>query len=211
MAFDIVKIEDQHLGQIVDVHMKAFPTFFLTFLGPGFLKEFYKSFIYDQAGIGFVAIDETNGNVLGAVVGPFVPAGYFKRLLKKRWYAFCLASFAAVLKKPTIIKRLVRAVFYRGETPSGPPRALLSSIAVSPQAQGQGVGQALVKRWVQEVEQRGGSGCFLTTDVENNESVNRFYQRLGWKIESVYTTPEGRRMNRYTLDFPQKSKEHNNG
>ena len=201
MAFDIIKIEVRHLGQIVDVHMKAFPTFFLTFLGPSFLKEFYKSFIYDQAGIGFVAVDAANGNVLGAVVGPFVPTGYFKRLLKRRWYAFCLASIAAVLKNPTIIKRLFRAVFYRGEAPSGPPRALLSSIAVSPQAQGQGVGQALMKRWIEEVEHRGGTGCFLTTDVENNESVNRFYQRLGWKIESIYTTPEGRRMNRYVYNF----------
>jgi ribosomal protein S18 acetylase RimI-like enzyme len=206
MAFDIIKIEDRHLSQIVDVHMKAFPTFFLTFLGPRFLKEFYKSFIYDQAGIGFVAIDSANGNVLGAVVGPFVPAGYFKRLLKKRWYAFCLASITALLKKPTIIKRLFRAVFYRGETPSGPPRALLSSIAVSPQTQGQGVGQALVKRWVEEVALRVGTGCFLTTDTENNESVNRFYQKLGWKLESTYTTPEGRKMNRYIFDLPQKFK-----
>jgi colanic acid biosynthesis glycosyl transferase WcaI len=205
MAFDIVKIEDRHLGQIVDVHVKAFPSFFLTFLGPGFLKEFYRSFIQDPAGIGFVAMDSNTYTVLGAIVGPFVPDGYFKRLLKKRWYAFCLASIAAVLKKPAIVKRLFRAVFYRGEAPSGPPRALLSSIAVSPQAQGQGVGQALVKRWVQEVERRGGTGCFLTTDAENNESVNRFYQRLGWKIESAHTTPEGRKMNRYILDLPPKA------
>jgi ribosomal protein S18 acetylase RimI-like enzyme len=206
MAFDIIKIEDRHLGRIVDVHIKAFPTFFLTFLGPSFLKEFYKSFIYDQAGIGFVAIDTANQTVLGAIVGPFVPDGYFKRLLKKRWYAFCLASMSAVLKKPTIIKRLFRAVFYRGEAPSGPPRALLSSIAVSPQAQGQGIGQALVKRWVEEVENRGGTGCFLTTDAKDNESVNRFYQKLGWKIESTHTTREGRMMNRYILDFAQESK-----
>jgi colanic acid biosynthesis glycosyl transferase WcaI len=211
MAFDIIKIQDRHLDQIADVHMKAFPTFFLTFLGPGFLKEFYRSFIYDQAGIGFVAIDSVKQTVLGAVVGPFEPAGYFKRLLKKRWYAFCLASIAAVLKKPTIIKRLFRAVFYRGEAPSGLSRALLSSIAVSPQAQGQGVGQALMKKWAAEVEHRGGTGCFLTTDAENNESVNRFYQKLGWKIESTYPTPEGRTMNRYILDFVKKSKEHNNG
>jgi ribosomal protein S18 acetylase RimI-like enzyme len=204
MAFDIVRIEARHLGQIVDVHMKAFPNFFLTFLGPRFLREFYGSFIYDEAGIGFVAVDSANGNVLGVIVGPSVPAGYFKRLLKKRWYAFCLASVAAVLKKPSVVKRLFRAVFYRGESPSGPQRALLSSIAVSPQAQGQGVGQALVKRWVGEVEQRGGTGCFLTTDALDNDSTNRFYQKLGWQIESTFVTPQGRKMNRYIFDLPPK-------
>lgn len=207
MAFEIVKIKAQHIGQVVDVHMKAFPKFFLTFLGPRFLKEFYGSFIYDQAGIGFVAVDTANGDVLGVVVGPFVPAGYFKRLLKKRWYAFCLASITAVLKKPAIIGRLFRAVFYRGEAPSGPVRALLSSIAVSPQTQGQGVGQALVKRWVEEVEHRGGTGCFLTTDALDNEGTNRFYQKLGWQIESTFVTPEGRKMNRYVFDLPPKERE----
>ena len=205
MTFDIVEIETRHIDRIVDVHMKAFPNFFLTFLGPRFLKEFYKSFVYDKTGIGFVAEDTATGDVLGAIVGPFVPTGYFKRLLRKRWYAFCLASTAAVLKRPTIIKRLFRALFYRGEAPAGQQRALLSSVAVSPKAQGQGIGQALVKRWVNEVRRCGGTGCYLTTDVENNEKVNSFYQNLGWRIESTYTTPEGRMMNRYIFDLPQKS------
>jgi colanic acid biosynthesis glycosyl transferase WcaI len=204
MAILITHIEDRHLDEIVSVHIKAFPTFFLTFLGPRFLKEFYKSFIYDNAGIGFVAEDSSTGNILGAIVGPLFPDGYFKRLLKKRWYAFCLASISAVLKRPAIIKRLYRAVFYRGESPTGPKRALLSSIAVSPDAQGRGVGKALVQKWVEEVRLRGGTGCFLTTDAQKNERINSFYQKLGWKIESSYTTPEGRQMNRYILDLAQK-------
>jgi len=205
MEYDIVEIETRHIDRIVDVHIKSFPTFFLTFLGPRFLKEFYKSFTYDKTGIGFVAVERNTHDILGVIVGPLVPAGYFKRLLKKRWYAFCLASTAAILKRPTIINRLFRAVFYRGEAPSGPQRALLSSIAVSPQAQGQGIGQALVKRWAEEVHRHGVTGCFLTTDAYNNDKVNGFYQGLGWKIESSYTTPEGRVMNRYIFDLPQES------
>jgi len=59
---------------------------------------------------------------------------------------------------------------------------------------------------VGEVRRRGGSGCFLTTDAENNEKVNSFYQKLSWKIESTYKTSEGRVMNRYVLDLPEKAK-----
>ena len=204
MAFEIEKIEPQYIDEIVDVHINAFPTFFLTFLGPRFLKEFYKSFIYDKTGIGFVAIDKDTHKLLGVIVGPLGPAGYFKRLLRKRWYAFCLASTAAVLKRPIVIKRLFRALFYRGQAPSGPQRALLSSIAVSPDIQGQGVGQALVRKWGEEVRRRGGTGCFLTTDAQNNDRINDFYQKLDWRIESTYMTPEGRLMNRYILDLVQK-------
>lgn len=201
MNVQIERLSTEHIHKAVDVHMKAFPTFFLTFLGPGFLRHFYASFAEDAAGIGFVAIDPETREIIGVVVGPLIPDGYFKRLLKRKWWAFCLASLKAVLRRPSICKRLFRAVFYRGEAPTGPKRALLSSIAVSPNCQKGGIGRALVNRWVQEVGDRGQTGCFLTTDADGNEAVNAFYQRLGWKIDSSYSTPEGRRMNRYVYDI----------
>ena len=201
MDVKILPLTNQGIKEVVDIHMQAFPDFFLTFLGPGFLKEFYKSFLYDDQGIGFVAIE--NSRILGAIVGPFKPAGYFKRLLCRKWYAFCFASIGAVLKKPTIVKRLFGAVFYRGQAPQGKNRALLSSIAVSPDAQRKGVGKALVMKWHDAVGARGGKGAFLATDTENNNVVNSFYRNLGWKLESTYETPEGRKMNRYIYDFEE--------
>lgn len=201
MDVKILPLTNQGIKEVVDIHMQAFPDFFLTFLGPGFLKEFYKSFLYDDHGIGFVAIE--NSRILGAIVGPFKPTGYFKRLLCRKWYAFCFASIGAVLKKPTVVKRLFRAVFYRGQAPQGKNRALLSSIAVSPDAQRKGVGKALVMKWLDAVGARGGKGAFLTTDTENNNVVNSFYHSLGWKLESTYETSEGRKMNRYIYDFEE--------
>jgi GNAT superfamily N-acetyltransferase len=192
----------QHIDAVVAVHLRAFPGFFLTFLGPRFLREFYGSFLVDPTGIAFVAAAEGGGEVLGSVVGPLVPAGYFKRLLKRRWWAFCLASAAAVLRRPSVVRRLFRAVFYRGESPPGGARALLSSVSVAPEAQGQGVGRALVDAFAWEVRRRGGRGCFLTTDAEGNEADNRFYAVCGWRLESTFTRPDGRTMNRYVLDFP---------
>jgi ribosomal protein S18 acetylase RimI-like enzyme len=202
MTYKITPLQHTHLKPAVAVHLKAFPGFFLSFLGPGFLKEFYQSFIEDKVGIGFVAWDESSGNLAGVIVGPLVPDGYFKRLLKRKGWAFCLASVTAVLKKPSVIKRLFRAVFYRGESPSHTEGlALLSSIAVSPDIQAKGVGGMLVDAFIQEVQRRGGKGIFLTTDAENNDKVNRFYQKLGFSLESSYATPEGRQMNRYIRIF----------
>lgn len=206
MAYKIVEIESRHIDKIVDVHMKAFPNFFLTFLGPSFLKELYRSFAESPNSIGFVAVDAHSGQVIGVIVGPLVPQGYFRSLLIRRWWVFCLASIGAVLRRPAIIKRLFRALFYRGEPPPGPERALLGSIAVLPQVQRRGVGQALVEKWLKEVKQHGCCGCYLTTDADNNGKINNFYQKLGWRIESTYKTPEGRVMNRYVIDFPEKSK-----
>jgi len=194
---------DVHINSVVDVHMRAFPNFFLTFLGPRFLREFYRSFLVDSTGVGFVAEDTRTKNVLGVIVGPVRPEGYFKRLLKRRWWAFCLASITVVIKRPASVRRLFRAVFYRGAPLPGPPRSLLSSIAVCPDAQRYGIGRLLVEAWLREVHRRGSSGCYLTTDAQDNEVVNNFYQKIGWKLHSSFTTPEGRRMNYYVLDFSQ--------
>lgn len=202
MPFHVEPLAPHHVDTVVAVHLRAFPGFFLTFLGPRFLREFYGSFLADPTGIAFVAVDDPTGDVLGSVVGPMVPAGYFKRLLKRRWWAFCLASAAAMLKRPSVVRRLFRAVFYRGESPPGGARALLSSISVAPEAQGRGVGRALVDAFVCEVRRRGGRGCFLTSDAQGNEAVNRFYAVCGWRLESTFTRPDGRTMNRYVLDFP---------
>jgi len=168
-------------------------------------SEFYSSFLVDPAGVGCVALGNKTDTLLGAIVGPLTPDGYFKRLLKRRWWAFCLASVTAVLKRPTVIKRLFRAVFYRGEALPGPKRSLLSSIAVLPSAQGHGIGKALVNAWCNEIKTRGSSGCFLTTDADNNDRINQFYQHCGWQLTDTKTTPEGRRMNYYIFDFPQNS------
>jgi len=200
LGFTVEPLTPLHLDSVVRIHLQAFPSFFLSFLGPRFLREFYASFQVDPVGMGFVACSPS-GAVLGAVVGPLNPQGYFKRLLQRRWWAFGLAAAGAVLRRPSCVPRLLRAVFYRGESPAGPIRALLSSIAVAPTAQGRGVGRALGLRWVEEARRRGADGCFLTTDAEGNDGTNTFYQRLGWRRQSSFVTPEGRRMNRYIVDF----------
>ncbi len=201
MGYRIVKLDRRHVEEIVAVHLRAFPAFFLTFLGPRFLREFYRSFVEESSAIAWIAEDEGSGRVLGGVVGTDAPSGYFRRLLVRRWWAFGLASVGAVFRKPSTARRMFRAVSYRGDAPAGPSRALLSSIAVAPEAQGSGLGRALVCRWVEEVRIRSCPGCYLTTDAEGNDVVNRFYQRLGWKVNHSFTTPEGRRMNQYVIDF----------
>jgi GNAT superfamily N-acetyltransferase len=202
MNYVIVPFEKRHLYSVVSIHLKAFPNFFLSFLGAGFLREFYAAFLKEPTGLAFVAQEEkVGGNVLGVIVGTEQPAGFFKRLLIKKWWAFFFASMNALKKGPRISFRLFRALFYRGDIPPGISAALLSSIAVIPEAQGLGVGRLLIDRWLYEARQRGVPACYLTTDAECNDAVNKFYVRGGWKIDSIVLTPEGRKMNRYIYSF----------
>jgi ribosomal protein S18 acetylase RimI-like enzyme len=78
------------------------------------------------------------------------------------------------------------------------------SIAVRPEVEGQGIGQHLTTAFCQELSKRGVPAVCLTTDHDNNERVNQFYQRLGFQVYRVFTTPEGRAMNEYVISLPMK-------
>ena len=182
---------------VVDAHIAAFPTFFLTTMGRGFLRTFYRAFVGEPSAVALKAFDHSH-EFLGFVVGTVEPAGFFKRLLKRRWWAFAGYSALATLRTPRYAARLLRAVAYRG----GPVRpagyALLSSLAVLPIAQGRGVGKKLVAAWTAHVSDLKRPGMYLTTDAENNEATNKFYQGIGLIPSATYRTKEGRRMNVYT-------------
>jgi ribosomal protein S18 acetylase RimI-like enzyme len=199
-------LTEHYVDNVVEIHLRAFPNFFLSFLGPKFLREYYTAFVHERSGIAFVAKEEEKEELLlGVVVGTEKPAGFYRRLLIRRGWAFCLASVDALRKRPTIGFRLLRALFYRGNRSPSMSGALLSSIAVIPEAQGLGIGRLLANTWLNEVHRRGIPICYLTTDAENNEAVNSFYLQGGWRIDSVFKTPEGRKMNRYVYVFKDNS------
>lgn len=200
MSTTLLPLNAADIDDAAQLHERAFPTFFLSSLGQPFLRQFYRGFLADPSAVTVVA-REDSGAVLGTVVGTTQPDGYFSRLLRRRLVGFVGASIRAVLRTPTAVPRLMRAVRYRGVAGERVEGALLSSICVSPDAQGSGIGRRLVAAWEQRALELGACTAYLTTDAVDNESVNAFYRRCGWQVRSSYTTAEGRRMNLYTKDL----------
>jgi len=190
-------MEQNHIGSVVEVHLRSFPSFFLTFLGERFLQLLYQGIVTCTNGIGYVWTE--NGHVVGFVAGTTAPAGFYRRLLLTLWWQFGWAALGAAIRRPTIIPRLLRAFLYPSRTSASLDAATLMSIAVDPTAQGQGVGRRLVVAFLDEARRCGARRVNLTTDREDNEAVNRFYQRLGFTCVQSYTTPEGRAMNEYEI------------
>ncbi|MBB4735682.1 glycosyltransferase involved in cell wall biosynthesis/GNAT superfamily N-acetyltransferase [Micrococcus cohnii] len=195
----------RHVRAAAALHKAAFPDFFLSSLGEGFLREFYSGFLQDPDAVTTIIEDEDQ-RLLGVAVGSRNPEGFFSRLLKRRLLGFGLRSAGIVAKDPRKAPRLLAGLAYRGGTSERPPAdaALLSSICVAPEAQGTGTGRRLLERWCEQVVRSGRTHAMLTTDADANDAVNAFYRRSGWTVESEYTTPQGRRMYRYEkrLDSP---------
>ena len=96
------------LTAVVAVHLQAFPGFFLSFLGAGFLAELYHGVLEDPAGITLVS--ERDGQVEAFIAGTSEPCGFYRRLLARRGWRFVLASLRPLLRRPYILGRLWRAL-----------------------------------------------------------------------------------------------------
>lgn len=193
----------ENLDVVVQIHIRGFPDFFLTFLGPSFLRLLYHNIVVDPEGILLVA--EVDGTVAGFVAGVTHQDGFYRRLIRRQKWSFAWAALGAALRRPAIIPRLWRALQRPSDAAESTAGACLMSIAVSPAFQRQGIGKQLVEAFCQELAARGEMAVCLTTDRDHNEAANHFYQRLNFKLVRSFTTPEGRAMNEYVRNLQEDS------
>lgn len=194
------------LEAVVEIHIESFPGFFLTFLGHNFLALLYKSIHCDPEGV--VLVVASNARIEGFAAGVAQQMGFYDRLIKKHKWAFAVAALKALIKRPTIAQKLLRALNRPHDVQESAAEASLMSIAVRPDAEGKGIGRGLVRAFCQTLVERGIGTVALTTDRDNNERANRFYQRLGFCLSRSYLTPDGRAMNEYVMSLREHTDQH---
>lgn len=193
----VTELQDKTaVKDIAKLHMSAFPTFFLTQLGSGFLELLYEGFIEDPRSGILVSTDET-GLIQGFLAYSTDYSGFFKHLVKKHLLAFAWYAALAALRHPSFSLRLLRAFEKSDEVARPEAYVELSSIAVRPNCESRGVGRSLITHLIGMVDFETYEYISLETDAENNDDVNRFYQNNGFKLERTYSTKEGRKMNEY--------------
>jgi GNAT superfamily N-acetyltransferase len=193
----ITVVGPEDVDGVVAIHLRAFPTFFLSILGSRFLRCLYSEIIADPSGIAWQC--SHNGQMVGLVAGTSEPTNFYRRLLTRRWWRFGLAAIAPILRRPSIIPRVLNAFRKPSESRRLSGHGELMSIAVCPEAQGKGIGRLLVGAFLSECRRRGLEGVSLTTDAAENGAVNGFYRRLGFSVSQSFATAQGRLMNEYQI------------
>jgi ribosomal protein S18 acetylase RimI-like enzyme len=185
------------LNEVVQLHIRAFPDFFLTSLGTGFLRELYINFLKDDSTIFKVVQNE--GHIKGFVVGSLKPDELFKTMLYHKGYKFLFYAIKALIKNPVLVSgKLFYAMKYRGDHPKKTRNAaLLSSIGVDPGSSKSGIGSMLIKTFCDEAFSKNANAVYLTTDKVKNDRVNSFYIKNGFQLESTFEKMNGRMMCRY--------------
>lgn len=184
--------------RVVEIHLAAFPGFFLSFLGARFLRVFYS----EAVALREICLVATSGGaVVGFTMGSAHPGGFYGKLIKRRLFAFGLAALPAVLRRPSTALRVARALLKPKQAAKAAGIATLLSIGVDPSTQGTGAGKALVLAFFDEARRRGAAVVDLTTDKVDNERTNAFYRNLGLSVAREIVTPEGRILNEYEIDL----------
>jgi ribosomal protein S18 acetylase RimI-like enzyme len=189
------------IDAVVAVHLEAFPGFFMTQLGPRFLREYYRCVVEYPRGI--LLTEDSGGDCLGFVAGFVDPASFYRELRHYR-VRLGLAACVGLVMRPRRLATLLANYRRAGGAAQQPPdvrAAELSSLAVAPNAAGKGVGSRLVHAFIEAVVALGADRVRLTTGAHDNDAVNTFYQRLGFTCVRAFEARRGRVLNEYVLEI----------
>jgi len=200
MNIEIRPVMYKDIDNIVQIHIRAFSGFFMTKLGGNFLKVYYRT-VFDYSGKIFLAA-EYDGLLIGFVAGFIDPAKFYS-LMKDRKIRFALSILPSLFRNPRLILQVWRN-FRRindSNNESNKIEVELASIAVDPSYTRKGCGKLLVKAFLEKAQQLGADVVYLTTDAQNNDAVNYFYQSLGFILYRTFETSSDRIMNEYRFYF----------
>lgn len=203
MEVTVTLLKDKKkVNEVVDIHMKSFSGFFLTFLGKGFLKQLYKGFLEEENSGLIVAFDEDK-KILGFLAYSSNLSGFYKYLIKKHLISFGWYAMLGFFRNPKIFFRLIRAFAYSREAKREEKYIELSSIGVLPISENLGIGSRLID-YLKKLNFEGYQYIKLETDAINNDIANNFYRKNGFILNHSYFTPEGRKMNEYRWNIKDK-------
>ena len=186
--------EEKDLSQVADVHVAAFPGFFLTMLGHSFLKVMYRAFLMSRGSV-FV-VDELDGRVLGFAVGVRMSVGKDRKLAMKFFPQFMVAILPGIARSPIkVVRRVFTQLLSEGGQPEMPAGCVvLRSIGILPETKGTGVANRLLAAFEHVACEQGANAVALTTDADNNERAIGFYLKHGYRIQQNFKQDGSRKM-----------------
>ena len=204
----IPQVEVRELGpgdldEVLRVHRAAFPRFFLTRMGPSFLRAYYRLVLEEEGGLLLGAL--RRDCLLGFAAGFSHPERFYTRMRRSK-ARFFIPGILGLLRNPGLLIHFLwnmRTLKTRhGDTRSaGENEAELASIAVHPDQARQGIGEALATAFFAGMARLGAGGVTLTTDADGNDAVLAFYNRLGLSQREIFDAGGGRRKVRLSIDL----------
>lgn len=186
-------VEQKEYASLVKLHLKAFDDFFLTTLGYGFLKTYYRSALKSKDSIAVCAVNDKN-EIVGFSIGCIQSKGFHKKLIMNNFVHFSFEAVKILFTNPKAIIRLMNNLEKDSNQNDDGNYSELLSIAVSPDCKGLGIGKELIKAFEAEAILKGSKKIALTTDFDRNDDVIAFYKKTGYEVFYEFITYPNRKM-----------------
>lgn len=180
----IINLTKVNSKEIASLHKLAFPGFFLSNLGVKFLKVFYSSILSDTNSIGLGIVKDNK--IIGFAIGSSIYKSFYKKIFINNFLKLSFYILIPLIKNPSILIRIIKSLVSKSaniEEFNDP--AVLLSICVQPNVESKGLGKLLLTKFEDILFNRNDL-VILTTDTYNNDYVNLFYQKNGYKIHSIF-------------------------
>lgn len=203
---------DEDLAFVVRQHRYHFPDGFFARLGPKFLREYYRAFLTGSA--ARAAIAELDGRPAGYLVGVTDPVAHRDHVLQRHGTTLACQAMVAMVTRPSLGVCFLRTRFVlyarklvrrrranRQTTEPAPPgaTAVLTHVAVAPEAQSYGIGSHLIRLFDAEATVAGCEQITLVT-ASGEDGAGPYYRRRGWASLGERITPDGLRLTTYARD-----------
>lgn len=183
--------------RVAELHHAAMGASLWAQLGVPFLAALYRSLVDSPLFIGFVYVED--GEVKGFIAGSLDTGAMYRDVLRRRWQFFTPPAILGVLRKPSLLRKLVETARY-GDVSGGedvPGESLFCSFV--PDLRGKRVSGHINKVLFDELAARGHAAVKISTEVDN-EGANRQLQSWGFAERARFRF-YGKDMLTYVLDL----------
>jgi ribosomal protein S18 acetylase RimI-like enzyme len=170
------------------IHVDALPGEILTLLGESFLTALYRGIAADPG--GFIYVAEHKGEIVGFVSGATEAGAVCRAAVRRQWRPLTTSAIVHFLKRPTLVFRALEVLWRRSRYDDANTRAQLLAIAVSARYRGQGVGQALLTSFNDEMRRR--HVDFYDVMTTEGPRVQAFYVKAGFVLLEAFDVPGAR-------------------
>lgn len=170
---------------IADLHATRIDEGFLTSLGTSFLRRLYARVLHSHD--AFIVVDDLDGVTTGFAAGVADLGALYRRFIVRDGLR---AGFQAAPRLVKNLPRVVETLRYPATT-GDLPEAEVLAVAVAAERSGHGVGQALVRRAIDEFVSHGIKTAKVVTTADNLAAL-AMYRACGFVIADGVEVHAGR-------------------
>jgi GNAT superfamily N-acetyltransferase len=180
----ITLLSDEHIAEIVQLHLENFPTEFFGYPGKCLLGIYYHAIIHSEGASGFVIL--AGDQLIGYICGIFNRSKLNSYLYRKHWAALVFWSLCQVVVSPQWAQSLYQRLRARPDGLSIKGGYELRPIVIHPTARSKGYGTKLIEILKKDALVRGFDRIYLFVESDNLRAQNFYYRNGFTKISTVF-------------------------